>query len=69
MVVFRYYIDRLNAGRIRLWGLSGEMGNLRELVFGVLRKHRDDNICDYLQLRFVRRCDINEHISSLHADL
>lgn len=46
----------------------GQMGNLRELVFGVLRKHRDDNISDYLQLRFVRRCDIDEHISSLHAD-
>lgn len=67
--MFGYYIDRLNAGGIRRWGLSRGIGNLRELVFGVLRKHRDDNICDYLQLRFVRRCDINEHISSLHADL
>lgn len=67
--MFRYYIDRLNAGGIRRWVYRGEIGNLRELVFGVLRKHRDDNICDYLQLRFVRRCDINEHISGLHADL
>lgn len=67
--MFRYYIDRLNAGGIRRWCLSRRIGNLRELVFGVLRKHRDDNIYDYLQLRFVRRCDINEHISSLHADL
>lgn len=69
MVVFRYYIDRLNAGDIRRWGLARGNGNLRELVFGVLREHRDNNISDYLQFRFVCRCDINEHISSLYADL
>lgn len=49
--------------------VEGKIGNLREMFFGVLREHRDENISDYLQFRFVRRCDFNEYISSLHTDL